>query len=277
MSKRDDRSIVLSSAREHAYEDYLCALFSPHEARQDLFTLAAFTGELNRISWQVRDPILAEIRFQWWREVLEKGEITGHPIADAILELKARRGLPLPFLCSDVETKARELDPQILSCATTLKNHLKLCERASLQMRTFLLGHNIEDVGETVFAGGAEILGSLRYCRRLPLLRARRHVSQKGSSLEAQFENSRLMELGEDDTRDLIHNIDAAYRLLRTEVRKLKWGQHFIFLPLSLVRPHLKVLRTQRAHNISSSVQLSGPMPLTLIVALFFSARFRLF
>jgi phytoene synthase len=50
---------------------FLCALFAPAEAREGLFLLAAYNHELARAREAGRNPLLARVRLQWWREAVE--------------------------------------------------------------------------------------------------------------------------------------------------------------------------------------------------------------
>ena len=50
---------------------YLSALFAPSDRRPLLYSLYAFNHELAHISEAVREPMMGEIRLQWWREGIE--------------------------------------------------------------------------------------------------------------------------------------------------------------------------------------------------------------
>jgi phytoene synthase len=66
---------------------FLTALFAPPARREPLMLLYAFNHELARARDVAREPALALIRLQWWREVVEgarrRHEIAG-PLGDAI-------------------------------------------------------------------------------------------------------------------------------------------------------------------------------------------------
>jgi 15-cis-phytoene synthase len=55
--------------------------------RADLALLYGFEEELRRIAETVENPLIAGIRFAWWREHLDRGAAalpTGHPVADPL-------------------------------------------------------------------------------------------------------------------------------------------------------------------------------------------------
>ena len=49
---------------------YLAALFAPADKRGHLLALYAFNVEIARVADTVREPMMGEIRLEWWRETL---------------------------------------------------------------------------------------------------------------------------------------------------------------------------------------------------------------
>lgn len=70
---------------------------SDAQARADLIALYAFEAELMNIPARVTQPLLAEMRYAWWREqmdgVFAGTARKGHPVLEALTDLVARRGL----------------------------------------------------------------------------------------------------------------------------------------------------------------------------------------
>src|SRR5690606_38634793 len=67
------------------------------QARADLIALYAFEAELLAIPTRVTQPLLAEMRYVWWRDQMD-GVFTGaarkgHPVLEALTDVAARRGL----------------------------------------------------------------------------------------------------------------------------------------------------------------------------------------
>lgn len=67
------------------------------QARADLVALYAFEAELLTIPTRVTQPLLAEMRYVWWREQLD-GVFAGvarkgHPVLEALTDVVARHGL----------------------------------------------------------------------------------------------------------------------------------------------------------------------------------------
>lgn len=80
--------------RRHDPDRFLAALFAPPPRREALFALYAFNHELARAREAVREPMLALIRLQWWREVVE-GVAKRHEVATP-LSAAIAQGLLLP-------------------------------------------------------------------------------------------------------------------------------------------------------------------------------------
>ncbi len=93
---------------------YLCALLAPDQKRNGLLTLYAFNGEIARIRETVSEPLLGNIRLQWWREAIEAiyedKLVPQHEVAQALQEtIEEYHLLREPF---DRLLDAREFDMQ---------------------------------------------------------------------------------------------------------------------------------------------------------------------
>ena len=51
---------------------FAAAMAAPVEARRVLFPLYAFNVEVARAPWVTEEPMIAEMRLQWWRDALEE-------------------------------------------------------------------------------------------------------------------------------------------------------------------------------------------------------------
>ena len=61
-----------SIVRGNDYDRFLTALTASPDARGKLMALYAFNAELGRILDTVSEPAMAAIRFQWWRDAIER-------------------------------------------------------------------------------------------------------------------------------------------------------------------------------------------------------------
>jgi NADH dehydrogenase [ubiquinone] 1 alpha subcomplex assembly factor 6 len=68
---KEDLSPCGRIVRENDPDRFFCTLFAPADRREALFALYAFNHELARVAEVVSEPMLGEIRLQWWRETLD--------------------------------------------------------------------------------------------------------------------------------------------------------------------------------------------------------------
>ncbi|MCW5750280.1 MAG: squalene/phytoene synthase family protein [Alphaproteobacteria bacterium] len=100
-----------AEAHAHDFDRWLAALFAPESRRGHVHALIAFNLELARIADQVSQPLLGQMRLQWWREALEgigEGRPRKHPVVLALAEAAASCELPAASLLDMID--ARELD-----------------------------------------------------------------------------------------------------------------------------------------------------------------------
>ncbi|MCB1311397.1 MAG: squalene/phytoene synthase family protein, partial [Sedimentitalea sp.] len=51
-------------------ERFMATMAAPVAARRVLFPLYAFNLEVARAPWVTQEPVIAEMRLQWWRDAL---------------------------------------------------------------------------------------------------------------------------------------------------------------------------------------------------------------
>jgi phytoene synthase len=95
--------------RRHDPDRFLCTVFAPTARREALFTLYAFNHELARAHEAAREPGLALIRLQWWREIVE-GERRPHEVATPLAEALEAGVLPRAELLDMVESREAEVE-----------------------------------------------------------------------------------------------------------------------------------------------------------------------
>lgn len=82
-------------------ERFRAVMAAPVEARAQLFPIYAFNLEIARAPWVTQEPLIAEMRLQWWRDVVENAEsgaARAHEVAGPLHELIRDFGLPVDVL-----------------------------------------------------------------------------------------------------------------------------------------------------------------------------------
>ena len=101
MSKSQNLDDFAATQRRLRAQDYTSALAVktvPKQHRVPLTWLNAYAQDVAQIPYKVDEPLLGEIRLQWWRDGLPKllrGENLGHPIANGLAPFIKQIGPPL--------------------------------------------------------------------------------------------------------------------------------------------------------------------------------------
>lgn len=100
-------------ARRFDNDRFVCGLFAPPPVRDALNALYAFNIELSRIRDLVREPLLGQIRLQWWTDALDAvyaGEPPAHPVAQALAPVVRSRGLQRRHFDAIIGARAQDFD-----------------------------------------------------------------------------------------------------------------------------------------------------------------------
>jgi phytoene synthase len=114
MKTEDALAECEQTVRRFDPDRYFASLFAPAERRPLLFALYAFNHEIARLGEAVREPMIGEIRLQWWREAVEAardGHPRAHPACVGMAELFARVGPPLEPFNAMIDARAFDASP----------------------------------------------------------------------------------------------------------------------------------------------------------------------
>lgn len=112
-SPDESMAACLDIVRRLDHDRFLTALMAPPEKRAALIALYAFNTEIARVRETVSEPMLGQIRLQWWRETIEgiaQGEVRGHEAAVALAETWEREEFPAARLLALIDARERDLD-----------------------------------------------------------------------------------------------------------------------------------------------------------------------
>jgi phytoene synthase len=105
---------VLDMVRGADRERFLGALFAPEPQRSGLLSLLAFEHELARTRSVTREPMLARIRLEWWREAMAEaagaGKPRAQPIVESLSETVRRHGLQREALVRLIDAREEEIE-----------------------------------------------------------------------------------------------------------------------------------------------------------------------
>lgn len=102
-----------ASARRHDPDRFLAALTAPPARREHLFAVLALEHEIARTRDVVSEPLLGEIRLQWWADAiaaLGEGPAPSADIVPALAAAVREGGVPPSTLAAMVEGRRRDLE-----------------------------------------------------------------------------------------------------------------------------------------------------------------------
>lgn len=116
MTDGSDLSYSARLVRDGDSDRFLTALFAPEARREALFALYAFNLEIARVPEAVSEPMMGQIRLQWWRDRIAeiyageppKGAEVAHALCHAIRDCN----LPRDSFDALLEARERDLSPE---------------------------------------------------------------------------------------------------------------------------------------------------------------------
>jgi NADH dehydrogenase [ubiquinone] 1 alpha subcomplex assembly factor 6 len=121
-------SYCSAQVRAHDPERFLISLFAADEDREALHALYAFNLELARIAGLVSEPLLGQVRLQWWREAIEgiyAGAPRRHEVVLALSDAVHERGLPREMFETMITGREIELDSEPPGTMKQLESYLR--------------------------------------------------------------------------------------------------------------------------------------------------------
>lgn len=115
-AETDRLSPVVALVRSHDRDRYQTVLFAPAARREALFALYAFNYEIARVRESVTEPMVGQIRLQWWRESIaaafEGGPVRHHPVVEAVTVAIRELRLTREHFDRLIDARETDLDDQ---------------------------------------------------------------------------------------------------------------------------------------------------------------------
>ena len=113
MEQNNSALRLAALARAADPDRYMCALFAAPHQRGALFALLLFNAEIARVREVVSEPMLGQIRLQWWREAIDEiyqGGGRRHEIVDPLAEAIRTHGLTRRYFERLIDARQMDLD-----------------------------------------------------------------------------------------------------------------------------------------------------------------------
>ncbi len=228
----------------------MTALFAPADRREDLFALYAFNYEIARVREITSEPMLGQMRLQWWRDSLEGiyagGAIRRHEVVEPLATAIRRHNLDRAALERLIDAREADL---AADQPRTLDQLIEHCRRTSSDLLDVAL--DILDARRGEAAAAADKIG-IAYAlagliRALPFhLRGRRVYVPVDLMAKVGLKLDDLLELRRTDAlRAAVQRLaEVARDYLRQgrEYRNVPRAGLAALLPATLADIHLRRL-----------------------------------
>jgi len=172
----DRLSLLAALVRRHDHDRFQTALFASAGRRESLFALYAFNYEVARIRETVSEPILGQIRLQWWRESIaaafEGGPVRRHIVVEPLTATIRALGLTRAHFEQLVDARERDLDGAPLASLAALEDYAEATSARLVYLALESLGVRDRAAEEAGFHVGiayalAGLLRALPYHARI--------------------------------------------------------------------------------------------------------------
>lgn len=150
---------------------FAAVMAAPVATRARLFPLYALNLEVARVPWVTKEPLIAEMRLQWWRDVLAEPVPRAHPVAGPVHGLIQSQSLPVDVLDRLVAARLWDVGTTAFADAAALDGYLEDTGAALMWLAARALGARPEAEPVVRAHGWATALAN--FLRAVPELEAR--------------------------------------------------------------------------------------------------------
>ncbi|MCR9134789.1 MAG: phytoene/squalene synthase family protein [Alphaproteobacteria bacterium] len=183
-----DQDTCLALLREGDRDRYLCALLTPGRHRGAITALYAFNLEIARIRDVVTEPMMGEVRLQWWNDLIENPSETapaGHPVAESLVKAIDDHDLPRQTFLNMIAARQFDLYDDPMPDRNTLEGYAGETASALIHLCTRVLDTSGKAASADAagHAGVAQLIAGLLLL--LPLHRSRGQLFVPGDILKS--------------------------------------------------------------------------------------------
>lgn len=150
---------------------FAAVMAAPPSARARLFPLYAFNLEVARAPWVTEQPLIAEMRLQFWRDMLTATKPRAHEVAGPLHVLLQETPALVPLLDSLIEARRHDITREPFASDTAFDAYIEATSSTLLWSAALTLGAAPKT--ETAFRALGWASGLASYLRAVPALTAR--------------------------------------------------------------------------------------------------------
>jgi phytoene synthase len=247
--------------RKVDFDRFLTSLFASEDLRGDLFALYAFNYEVAKTAESVTQPVMGQIRLQWWREAIGEsyaGKPRRHEVALALHRATGRAGLPRKFFDGLIDAREKDLEPAPFGQMRELEDYADATSGHVMRLAARILG-----AGDRLdeFARSAGIAYAfVGILRAIPFHAARGRVLLPRDHLASAGLRETDIVTGKAPTlRVVTGTLSLAARDHLTRARRYPVRRRFLpaLLPAALVPAYLRVMARPDFDVLRESTDLS--------------------
>lgn len=247
-------------------ERWLAALFIPAEVRPHAHALYAFSLEAARVGLRVTEPVLGEIRLQWWRDAVEgqnAGEAKASPAAAALLDTMARFSLPKAPLLEVIDARlSRDVYGEAMESDEALESYAEATEANLFRLAMLILSEEETAAGFAAARHAGIACGITHLLRALPRHRGRGKALVPAEILARHGMRREGLAAGQASPEACAALADLR-ALARRHLRAFAEGLHGLpdkirapLLPAALCEPYLQLMEKPGHDPLKSIVEL---------------------
>lgn len=260
--------------RRYDHDRYLTCLFAKGAAREAMFAIFAFNLEVAKTREMVSQPVLGQIRLQWWRESIDEiyqGTPRRHEVVLPLAEAVARHGLSRPHFDRVLDAREADLTDEPPATLAALESYAEATAAPLLHLGLEALGVRAEPAFDAARDIGIA-WALVGIARAIPF-----HARQKRILLPAELiaaagvDRGDLLELRPHDglSRAVLALSQTAWvHLNAARARRADVPAEALpaLLSATLVESHLKVLAKAGQNPFDPKVQAGHPLRPTKLV-----------
>jgi phytoene synthase len=168
VSLRKNYRICKLVTRQSDKDRYLSALFAPKDRRRYLFVISAFNYEVAQIRDRISEPMMGELRLQWWRDAVESrspSDTSRGPVANALVDTISQFNLPRARFQELIDARTFDLYADPMPTLAQFEIYLDSTSSSLMQFAARILDQTeTREIDETALHAGRAyaITGLLR-------------------------------------------------------------------------------------------------------------------
>lgn len=269
-SGHDAAAACQAMVRRHDYDRYLWSLFLPSDVRPRLHAILAFNLEIAKTREVVSEPLLGQIRLQWWREAvgeifeaLETGApVRRHEVVEPLAQAVAEGGLAKEPLLAMIDGREMDLAETPPASLGTLLGYLDQTSAPVFRLAGDLLSLPATGARQAASIAAGRAWGLAGLLRAIPFHARQQRVYLPADQLGAAGLSSRHIvdfsagDVGAAVVGALADTADAALAEVRDAVRA-EPALRPALLPVALVPLYLRQLRRAGPAALTGEIDVS--------------------